>query len=152
MRKLSGGCTLDCFDACKFNVYTENNKIIKIEGDKNHPYTKGFICHKGLKHMDRHTHPLRQYKPLLKVDNKWEEISFDKALDIIAEKLSFYKENHGVNSLMYYEQYGSGSLLKSIGEIFFNFFGGSCKQKGGLVGVEECTHREETLETVRATA
>ena len=44
MDKLSHGCTLDCADCCKFNVYVEDNKIIKIEGDKDHPYTKGFIC------------------------------------------------------------------------------------------------------------
>lgn len=131
MKVLSGGCTLDCFDACKFNVYTEGNNIAKIEGDKLHPYTKGFICKKGLSHLKRHNHLNRRYKPLLKVNNKWKEISFEESLDIMARKLSYYKENYGSKSLMYYEQYGSGSLLKSIGEIFFNFFGGSCKQKGG---------------------
>ena len=131
MKILSGGCTLDCFDACKFNVYTENNNIIKVKGDKLHPYTKGFICKKGLNHLNRHNHPNRQYSPLLKVNDKFQEITFEQALDIMANKLSYYKENYGQNSLMYYEQYGSGSLLKSIGEIFFNFFGGSCKQKGG---------------------
>ena len=131
MKALSGGCTLDCFDACKFNVYTEGNNIAKIEGDKSHPYTKGFICKKGLNHLKRHNHLNRKYKPLLKVNDKWEEISFEEALDIMSKKLSYYKENYGPKSFIYYEQYGSGSLLKSIGEIFFNFFGGSCKQKGG---------------------
>lgn len=131
MKVLSGGCTLDCYDACKFNVYTEDNNIAKIEGDKCHPYTKGFICKKGLKHVKRHNHLNRQYKPLLKVNHKWEEITFEEAIDIMAKKLSYYKENYESKSFMYYEQYGSGSLLKSIGEIFFNFFGGSCKQKGG---------------------
>lgn len=131
MKVLSGGCTLDCYDACKFNVYTEDNNIAKIEGDKCHPYTKGFICKKGLKHVKRHNHLNRQYKPLLKVNHKWEEITFEEAIDIMAKKLNHYKENYGSKSFIYYEQYGSGSLLKSIGEIFFNFFGGSCKQKGG---------------------
>ena len=56
MKKLSGGCTLDCFDACKFNVYVDNGKVVKIEGDKNHPYTKGFVCKKGLMHLDRMNH------------------------------------------------------------------------------------------------
>lgn len=131
MKVLSGGCTLDCYDACKFNVYTEDNNIAKIEGDKCHPYTKGFICKKGLKHVKRHNHLNRQYKPLLKVNHKWEEITFEEAIDIMAKKLNYYKESYGSKSFIYYEQYGSGSLLKSIGEIFFNFFGGSCKQKGG---------------------
>lgn len=131
MKKLSGGCTLDCFDCCKFNVYVDNNQVIKIEGDKNHPYTKGFICKKGLMHLNRSNHPKRQYKPLLKVNGEWIEISFEEAIDIIAERLSEYKEEYGAQSILYYEQYGSGSLLKSIGDIFFNFFGGCSKQKGG---------------------
>lgn len=49
----------------------------------------------------------------------------------MAEKLTFYKETQGTQSILYYEQYGSGSLLKSIGDLFFNFFGGVSKQKGG---------------------
>ena len=67
MKKLSHGCTLDCADCCKFNVYVEDNKSIKIEGDKEHPYTKGFICKKGLAHLDRLNHQRRIYKPFLKV-------------------------------------------------------------------------------------
>lgn len=131
MKKLSGGCTLDCFDACRFNVYVEDNKAVKIEGDKNHPYTKGFICRKGLDHLERQNHPQRQYKPLLKIDGKWHEISFDEAVNIMAEKLGTCREKYGSQSVLYYEQYGSGSLLKSIGDIFFNFYGGCSKQKGG---------------------
>ena len=132
MKKLSGGCTLDCFDACKFNVYVnDNNKVVKIEGDKNHPYTKGFVCKKGLMHLDRMNHEKRQYKPLLKVDGQWKEISFDEAVNIMADKLKYFKNNYGTKSIMYYEQYGNGSLLKSIGDIFMNFFGGCYKQKGG---------------------
>lgn len=130
MKKLSGGCTLDCFDCCKFNVYVEDDKVVKIEGDKEHPHTKGFICRKGLMHLNRNNHSKRQYKPLLKVEGKWQEISFEQALDIMAEKLESYRKNYGSQSVMYYEQYGSGSLLKSIGDLFFNFFGGCSKQKG----------------------
>ena len=93
MKKLSGGCTLDCFDCCKFNVYVEDEKVVKIEGDKNHPYTKGFICKKGMAHLQRHNHPNRQYKPLLKVNGQWKEISFNEALELMAEKLKMYKED-----------------------------------------------------------
>ena len=131
MKKLSGACTLDCFDACKLNVYVENNEVVKIEGDAEHPYTKGFICSKGFKHIERLNHPKRQYTPLLKVNGEWKVISFDEALAIMADKLNQYKKEHGSKSIIYYEQYGSGSLLKSIGDLFFNFFGGCSKQKGG---------------------
>lgn len=131
MKKFSHGCTLDCADCCKFNVYKDYNNTIKIEGDKEHPYTKGFICKKGLAHVERLNHPNRIYKPLKKVNSKWEEITFEEAVDIMVDKLAHYKEKYSSKSIMYYEQYGNGSLLKSIGDIFFNFYGGVSKSKGG---------------------
>lgn len=131
MKKISHGCTLDCADCCKFDVYAEDNRVIKIQGDKNHPYTKGFVCKKGLAHLDRLNHEKRIYQPLLKINGKWEEISFEEALSIMADKLKYYKEKYSAKSILYYEQYGNGALLKSIGEVFCNFYGGVTKTKGG---------------------
>ena len=131
MEVLSHGCTLDCHDCCKFNVYTKGNNVVKIEGDKNHPYTKGFICKKGMAHLDRLNHKDRIKTPMLKVDGVWKEISFDKAIEIMAEKLTYYKEKYTSKSVMHYDQYGSGSVLKYIGDIFFNFYGGVSRHKGG---------------------
>ncbi|MDL0353942.1 molybdopterin-dependent oxidoreductase, partial [Clostridioides difficile] len=130
IKKLSHGCTLDCHDCCKFNVYTKGNNVVKIEGDKNHPYTKGFICKKGMAHLDRLNHKDRIKTPMLKIDGVWKEISFDKAIEIMAEKLTYYKEKYTSKSVMHYDQYGSGSVLKYIGDIFFNFYGGVSRHKG----------------------
>lgn len=131
MKKISHGCTLDCADCCKFNVYVKNDDIIKIEGDKEHPYTKGFICKKGLAHLKRLNHSKRIYKPLIKINDEWKEIEFDEAINIMVKKLSYYKSEFGSKSVLYYEQYGNGTLLKSIGEKFFNFYGGVSLSKGG---------------------
>lgn len=150
MKKLSHGCTLDCFDCCKFNVYVKDNSIVKIEGDKNHPYTKGFICKKGLAHLDRLNHKDRIYNPMIKKDNKWVEISFDEALNIMAEKLKEYKEKFGSKSIMYYEQYGNGSILKSIGNIFFNMYGGVSISKGGPCWSAGIAAQEENFGDVRS--
>ena len=131
MKKISHGCTLDCADCCKFNVYVKNDDIIKIEGDKEHPYTKGFICKKGLAHLKRLNHSKRIYKPLIKINDKWKEIEFDEAINIMVKKLSYYKSKFGSKSILYYEQYGNCTVLKSIGEKFFNFYGGVSLSKGG---------------------
>lgn len=131
MKKISHGCTLDCADCCKFNVYVKNDDIIKIEGDKEHLYTKGFICKKGLAHLKRLNHSKRIYKPLIKINDKWKEIEFDEAINIMVKKLSYYKSKFGSKSILYYEQYGNGTVLKSIGEKFFNFYGGVSLSKGG---------------------
>ena len=49
----------------------------------------------------------------------------------MAEKLTYYKEKYTSKSVMHYDQYGSGSVLKYIGDIFFNFYGGVSRHKGG---------------------
>lgn len=124
MKTISHGCTLDCWDCCKFNVIVDNNRVIKIEGDKTHPYTKGIICKKGRKHLERLYHKDRIYTPLFKKGNKWIEIDYDEALEIVSERLRFYIEKYGSNSILHYFESGSGGVLKSIENIFFNFLGG----------------------------
>ena len=131
MEVLSHGCTLDCFDCCKFNVYKEGSEILKIEGDKDHPFTKGLICKKGVAHLKRLNHKDRIYTPLLKNNGVWEEISFEDALEIMKEKLEYTKEKYSSKSILYYSQYGSGGILKGIEDIFFNFYGGVSKAIGG---------------------
>ncbi|WP_242873190.1 molybdopterin-dependent oxidoreductase [Clostridium magnum] len=127
----SHGCTLDCFGCCKLNVYVENNEIVKIEGDKNHPYTKGIMCEKGRNHLKRLSDKDRLYSPMKKENGKWTNISFEEAIDIIANKLKYYKEKYSSNSVMHYSESGSGSILKGIEDIFFNFYGGITKADGG---------------------
>lgn len=127
----SHGCTLDCFGCCKLNVHVEDNKVIKIEADKNHPYTKGIMCEKGRNHLKRLNDKDRLYSPMKKKDGKWVNISFEEAIDIIADKLKNYKEKYSSNSVMHYSESGSGSVLKGIEDVFFNFYGGITKADGG---------------------
>lgn len=127
----SHGCTLDCFGCCKLNVHVEDNKVVKIEADKNHPYTKGIMCEKGRNHLKRLNDKDRLYSPMKKKDGKWVNISFEEAIDIIVDKLKYYKEKYSSNSVMHYSESGSGSILKGIEDIFFNFYGGITKADGG---------------------
>ncbi len=127
----SHGCTLDCFGCCKFNVYVEDEKIVKMEADKNHPYTKGVMCEKGRNHLKRLNDKDRLYSPMKKENEKWVNISFEEALDITRDKLKYYKEKYSSNSIMHYSESGSGSILKGIEDIFFNFYGGITKSDGG---------------------
>lgn len=123
----SHGCTLDCFGCCKFNVQIKDDNIVTIEGDKNHPYTKGLICEKGRNHLKRLKDKDRIYVPMKKKDGKWLNISFEEAIGIISNKLKKCPSN----SVMHYSESGSGSILKGIEDIFFNFYGGITKADGG---------------------
>ncbi|MCP4133047.1 MAG: molybdopterin-dependent oxidoreductase [bacterium] len=88
-----------CHGVCQVNVHLENDKVVKITGDKESPTSKGYICPKGaaspelLYHPDRITHPLRRVgKP---GENKWERISWEEAFKEITDKLSSIKQESG---------------------------------------------------------
>ncbi len=89
-------------------------------------------------HLDRLNHKDRIKTPMLKVDEVWKEISFDKAIEIMAEKLTYYKEKYTSKSVMHYDQYGSGSVLKYIGDIFLIFMEVSVGIREVHVGVQGC--------------
>ena len=51
---------------------------------------KNGVCKKGIMHLDRKNHKDRLYKPLLKKDGKWHEISFEDTEEIVAENKKKY--------------------------------------------------------------
>ena len=57
-------CTMDCPDTCTLDVAVENNKIVKIDGNKDNPVTNGFICSKVSKFAERVYHKDRVLFPM----------------------------------------------------------------------------------------
>lgn len=123
-KKLNHSCSLDCYDLCKFDVYRKGKRVTKIMGSPENAFTKGIICSKGRKHVERLYSEDRIKTPLLKVDGEWKEITFEEAIKIVGEKLTTLKENYGSQSVIHYAESGAGGLLKGIEDIFFNFYGG----------------------------
>lgn len=88
---------------CGVLVHVEDGKITKIAGDPHHPDTKGFICAKAraqaefLDHPDRLKYPLRRAGE--RGSGKWQRISWDEALDEIADKLTQVKERYGTTAI-----------------------------------------------------
>lgn len=130
MRTIKHACTLDCWDCCSLKVTVDGGRVVKIEGDRDHPYTKGFICKKGRMHLDRLYSAKRLRKPLLRTEEGFKEISFEQALDIMAQKMEYYREKYGSQSIFHFEQSGSGGVSKAMEEVFFNFIGGITESKG----------------------
>jgi anaerobic selenocysteine-containing dehydrogenase len=120
------GCVC-CAQNCGLEVLVENNRIVKVRPDKDNPRSEGYCCRKGLKiahhqhHADRLTHPLKR------VGDGFERISWDQALDEIAEKLKSVKELYGPRSLAYVGGGGQGChfeaafavrLLRGLGSFY----------------------------------
>ncbi len=83
-------CPHDCPSTCALEVdLTEDGKIGRVRGANDHSYTSGVICAKVARYAERLYHPDRLMKPLRRAGAKgagrWQELSWDEALDEIAE-------------------------------------------------------------------
>ena len=58
-------CSLDCPDQCGLLVHKQDGKIVKIEGDPDHPITQGNICNK-VRHMGERIYDTKRIKTPLK--------------------------------------------------------------------------------------
>ncbi|MDI6601837.1 MAG: molybdopterin-dependent oxidoreductase [Thermoanaerobacteraceae bacterium] len=125
-------CPLDCFDGCSFKVSVENGIVKRIDGDKNHPFTGGFICSKGRGLANKIYGPYRLQYPLLKRNGEFKRITWDEAYDIIVEKLDYIKRNYSTLSVAHYYESGSGGLLRNLDNRFFNLYGGVSECSGSL--------------------
>lgn len=117
------GCVL-CAQNCGLEVQVEDNRIVKVRGDKENPRSKGYVCRKGLNIMHHQHHEDRLKYPLKRVGDKFERISWDQAAEEIAAKLKEIIEKHGPRSYAYMGGGGQGchfeaaygvTLMKALG-------------------------------------
>ena len=91
-------CVL-CGTGCGLEVKVEDNRIVKVRGDKASPFSKGYVCRKGLNiAYHQHNKDRLQY-PLKKAGNGFERISWDQAVSEISQKLAQIIEQHGPRTL-----------------------------------------------------
>src|SRR5258706_6138942 len=63
-------CPHDCPDACGVLITVEDGRATKIQGDPGHPVTRGFLCGKVAKYLDRVYSPDRVLYPMRRVAAK----------------------------------------------------------------------------------
>ncbi|OUS04691.1 dehydrogenase [Gammaproteobacteria bacterium 42_54_T18] len=97
-----------CEALCGVEIKVENGSIISIKGDKNDPLSEGYICPKATALQDIHEDPDRLRHPVKRVGEQWQEISWDEALDLVADKLVETKSTHGANGIGAY--FGNPSI------------------------------------------
>lgn len=132
MKRIKVTCPLDCFDTCGLIATVENGCVIRVEGDKEHPLTQGYICRKGRDLVTRHNHSNRLKHALLKTPSGRKKISIDQAIALLADKLTDAKETFGSLSVLNYPGGGYGGISKTSDETFFNCFGGVTVPRGSL--------------------
>jgi len=128
-------CPHDCPDACGVLITVENGHATKIQGDPAHPVTRGFLCAKVAKYLDRVYSPDRVLYPMRRVlpkaingdERAFKRISWDEALDEISGKFKQIIAGSGSEAILPYSFGGTlGTLNGScMDRRFFHRLGAS---------------------------
>ncbi|MGH9616384.1 MAG: molybdopterin-containing oxidoreductase family protein [Acidobacteriaceae bacterium] len=153
LKIVHAACPLDCPDACSLHVSVNaDGRAVKIQGNPDHPVTRGFLCGKVAKYLDvvyspdRLLHPMRRRPgvpkgpvPRGKHEEVFERISWDQALDTIAARFKGISATFGPESILPYSYAGNMAVLGfgSMDRRFFSRLGASrldrtiCSAAGG---------------------
>lgn len=133
-----GCCPLDCQDSCAWTAQVEDGRVIRIEGAKDHPITRGVLCAKMRDYESRVTAPDRLLRPMRRIGAKgsgiFEAISWDDALDEIAARFKAIIADDGPEALMPFHYLGSMGLVQRFAlERIFHALGAS-RLSGSVCG------------------
>ncbi len=154
MKTVHAVCSLDCPDSCGVlvTVDTASGKAVKVQGDPAHPVTRGFLCGKVAKYLDRVYAPDRLLYPMRRKPGvvkgplvrgqeleSFERVSWDEALSCIVDKLKAVVAQFGAESVLPYSYAGTIGQLGygSMDRRFFYRLGASqldrtiCAAAGG---------------------
>ena len=117
-------CSHDCPDACGILVTVEDGRATRVQGDPSHPVTRGFLCAKVTKYLDRVYSPDRLIYPMRRTAPKgggkgdagdFMRISWDEALDEIANRFKQVSDEFGSEAILPYSYAGNMGLLSYSG-------------------------------------
>lgn len=107
-------CPHDCPSTCGLEVERiDSTRIGKVRGAAAHPYTAGVVCAKVARYAERQHHPGRLTQPLRRVGAKgegisaYQPISWDEALDEVAEAFTRAAQQHGPEAVWPYYYAGT---------------------------------------------
>lgn len=76
-----------CISNCGLIVDVDGDEVVRVRGDRDHPFTRGYTCSKGraLKHM--HHHPDRIERPQMRINDVLTDTTWEEAFDDVGAKL-----------------------------------------------------------------
>ncbi len=126
-----GVCPHDCPDTCGFVTQVKDGKAISLKGDRDHPFTNGFLCQKVSKYLDRVYHQERLLYPMKRVGPKgkgdFQRISWAEAISTIGSKIRELAKEFGPESILPFSYSGTLGKIQgsSLDRRFFNLLGAS---------------------------
>ena len=88
-----------CEAICGVAIEVQDGHIQSIKGDADDPLSQGYICPKAVAMQDLHEDPERLRKPVRRTAEGWQEMEWDEAFDLVADRLHQVREEHGRNSI-----------------------------------------------------
>ncbi|MDP8908847.1 MAG: molybdopterin oxidoreductase family protein [Chloroflexota bacterium] len=131
LQVLRSVCPHDCPDACGLLAHVRGGRIVRVSGDPDHPVTRGAICGKAARYVERMYSPDRVLYPGRRIGPKgrgqFERISWDEALESIAERLHAAIRQHGAEAILPYSFAGTMGVVNysSMDRRFFHRLGAS---------------------------
>src|SRR5437762_6873414 len=120
-------CPHDCPDTCSMLVTVEDGRATRIAGDPDHPFTRGFLCTKVNKYLERTYHEGRLLYPQIRAsakgEGKFRRATWDEALSLIANRLQAIIDSpDGPQAIVPYSYAGTMGLVQGEG-MAARFFG-----------------------------
>src|SRR3546814_6915434 len=115
------GICIVCWATCPIEVTVDNNRAIKVVGDRESPIYGGYTCPKGRAMPEGHYSPDRVlHAQRRRSDGQYEAITTDQALDEIAAKLKALIDEHGPEAVAVYP--GNGNLSNPLNPVMGAMF------------------------------
>lgn len=95
-------CNL-CEAMCGLEISVDGSKIIKIEGDRNDPFSRGHICPKAVALKDIYEDNNRLKFPVKRTANGWQQISWEEAFTEVISKIKDIQAKYGNNAVGMYQ-------------------------------------------------
>ena len=131
MTTYTSACPRNCYSTCSLRVTVEDGRVTGLEGHPGNRATPGGPCLKGLSYLE--PDPGRLLSPLLRgPDRQFRPVSWDQALEVMAERFQAIRRRYGAQSVLYYAGSGSKGMLNGVGLAFWRLFGGCTTTYGDL--------------------
>ncbi|HKQ62243.1 MAG TPA: molybdopterin-dependent oxidoreductase [Candidatus Polarisedimenticolaceae bacterium] len=132
LRQLRTSCNRDCPDACGILATVDQGRVVALHGDPDHPVTRGFLCYRTSRYLERQYDPERLTRPLRRVGTEFRPISWDEALDLVATTMREIRAESGPAAILNYRSGGSLGMMKHVTDYFFERFGPVTLKSGDI--------------------
>jgi anaerobic selenocysteine-containing dehydrogenase len=129
---LRTACNRDCPDVCGILATVRDGRVTRLQGDPDHPVTRGFLCHRTSRFLDRQYSPDRLTTPLMRDGDGFRPIGWDEALDRIARQMCAIRAESGPGAILHYRSGGSLGLMKHVTDALFERFGPVTLKSGDI--------------------